>query len=74
MTNEEITKKLQQLEARAIVNTIALNVLYRQAPPEVAAVLLEKIQRTADYALSKPLTDSQIDILHEQARQIADRS
>lgn len=74
MNTEEITKKLQELEARAIVNTVALNFLYRQAPPEVGQLLLERVQETAEYALSKPVTDHQIELLLAQAHQIAKRS
>ena len=73
MNTEEITKKLQALEARAIVNTVALNFLYRQAPPEVGQHLVEQLGQTADYALSKTATDDQIELLLEQARQIAKR-
>jgi hypothetical protein len=74
MNTEEITKKLQALEARTIVNTIALNLLYCQAPPEVGKLLLEKIQSTADYALSKTMTDDQIELLLPLAHQIAKRA
>lgn len=66
----EVMKRIQSLEARLVVTTIALNRLVRLAPPNLAQELTDAIRSTQDYALSKPVTDQFLEVLLQQAQQI----